>query len=208
MNLTSLMALSSRSESFDPLSATLQIRSTIPIAAHTAFMPPPQTMIRSQNRFPLFGITPQQDRGVNACAQAPDIAGRTIRLSLTARTPGIPSASTRTAFFSAGEATIPHSSTVPFWTIAFIMDVCAHGSAFSSAMNLVRIAVSSGAAAGTCSFWRPASACRRLARLTMPTIFPAWTIGTRLIVCRIGLDHDLPAVARASRRVHHPHSGR
>jgi hypothetical protein len=41
------------------------------------------------------------------------MVGRTTRLSLTARTPDVASAATRTALFSASESTVPQRSTVP-----------------------------------------------------------------------------------------------
>ena len=45
--------------------------------------------------------------------QVAAISGRTMRLSLTARTPEVVSAATRMAFFIVCESTKPHSSTVP-----------------------------------------------------------------------------------------------
>src|SRR4029450_318508 len=47
----------------------------------------------------------------------------TMRLSLTARTPGVNSAARRIACFSARERTTPHSSTVPSWTITLSREV-------------------------------------------------------------------------------------
>src|SRR5262249_36411207 len=42
----------------------------------------------------------------------PDRIGLTTRLALTARTPGVTSAATRTALRAVSESTMPHSSTV------------------------------------------------------------------------------------------------
>ena len=63
----------------------------------------------------------------------PDATGRMMRLSLTARTPGVTSATTRMALFSDAESTIPHSSTVPSCTMTLINDGLVHGSALSCA---------------------------------------------------------------------------
>src|SRR6516225_1645389 len=104
-----------------------------------------------------------------------------MRLSLTARTPGVTSAAMRTAFFSDAESTIPHSSTVPSCTITLINEGLVHGSALSCVSTLSRICESSTPVATSARLLRLAKACSRFARLTMPTTLPFSTIGTRLI---------------------------
>src|SRR6516164_2369986 len=71
------------------------------------------------------------DGDQNRPRQYPACAGRIMRSSLTAPTPGVTSAATRTAFFSNAESTIPHSSTVPSCTITLINDGLVHASAWS-----------------------------------------------------------------------------
>src|SRR5262249_3943389 len=74
--------------------------------------------------------------------QYPACAGRIMRLSLTARTPGMTSAATRSSFFSNAESTTPHNSPVPSCTITLINDVRIHDSALSCVSTFSRISTS------------------------------------------------------------------
>jgi hypothetical protein len=93
----------------------------------------------------LRGATGKMKLALWTAAYDPASAGRMIRLSLTARTPGVTSAATRTAFLSTGESTIPQSSTVPSCTMTLISDGRLHGSALSRSTMPSRILASSGA---------------------------------------------------------------
>ena len=101
--------------------------------------------------------------------------------SMTSRTPGVASATTRIALFSAAVSTIPQSSTTPSWTITLTDQSLAQGSFLSRARTSSRMTESSGAVAIEIFLRMLANAWIRLARLTIPRTFPSLTMGTRLM---------------------------
>src|SRR5512139_1170917 len=101
-----------------------------------------------------------------------------ITLLLTVRTPGVTSAATPAAFFSAWELTIPQSSTFPSWTMTLSSQGLVHPCPFNCASTLARMVASSAEGPAGASVGAVASAWRRLARLTIPTTFPSCTIDT------------------------------
>src|SRR5690242_13865490 len=104
---------------------------------------------------------------------------RMTTLSLTARTPGMLSAATRSACFSSFDSVRPQMSTMPSFTVTLMSDVWAQGCAFRCDMIRSRSLLS--AIEISTSLRSVARAWMRFARLTMPTSAPFSTIGTRLI---------------------------